>query len=57
MDYHPQVCQPMKTALTESAAGIAAKYHVERSWLDAHVADLMNRFANRPICFGCLPST
>ncbi len=36
-------------ALRESQAGIVATYGVEPAWLEAHIADLNRRFANRAL--------
>ncbi|MCB0003697.1 MAG: mannitol-1-phosphate 5-dehydrogenase, partial [Anaerolineae bacterium] len=36
-------------ALAESKAGIVAEYGVDPGWLDAHIADLTRRFANRAL--------
>jgi mannitol-1-phosphate 5-dehydrogenase len=36
-------------ALAESKAGIVAAHGVEPAWLDAHIADLTRRFANRAL--------
>ncbi len=37
------------TALAESKAGIVAAHGVDPAWLDAHIADLTRRFANRAL--------
>lgn len=36
-------------ALAESKSGIVAAYNVEAAWLEAHIADLTRRFANRAL--------
>jgi len=39
----------LEGALAESRAGIVAAYGADPAWLEAHVADLMRRFANRAL--------
>lgn len=45
----PEVRRVMEGALAESTAGIVARYGADRAWLETHVADLLARFANRPL--------
>ena len=39
----------LEQALRESRRGIVAEYGVEDAWLEAHVADLLQRFSNRAL--------
>ena len=43
----PEIRAILEAALDESVRGIAAVYGADESWLRAHVADLLARFANR----------
>ncbi len=45
----PAIRRELDGALAESVAGIVAHYGADRAWLEAHVADLVIRFANRPL--------
>ncbi len=45
----PAVRPDFEQALTESKAGIVARYGVEPAWLEAHITDLTRRFANRAL--------
>lgn len=44
-----QIRPILEQALTESRDGIVAEYGVESGWLDRHVKDLLERFANRSL--------
>jgi mannitol-1-phosphate 5-dehydrogenase len=39
----------LERALTESKAGIVASYGVEPAWLEAHIAEILRRFANHAL--------
>lgn len=43
----PEVRRMLDGGLSESVAGIAARFQADRAWLQAHVDDLMGRFANQ----------
>ncbi|MEZ4770907.1 MAG: ARMT1-like domain-containing protein [Caldilineales bacterium] len=43
----PTIRPLFEEALAESKAGIVAAHGVDPAWLDAHIADLTRRFANR----------
>ena len=45
----PSIRRWFEAALTESKAGIVAAHGVDPAWLDAHIADLTRRFANRAL--------
>ena len=45
----PAIRAQFDAALGESKASIVAVYGVEMAWLDAHIADLTRRFANRAL--------
>ncbi len=45
----PSIRPWFEAALAESKAGIVAAYGVAPAWLDAHIADLIRRFANRAL--------
>jgi mannitol-1-phosphate 5-dehydrogenase len=45
----PSIHPWFKAALAESKAGIVAAHRVDPAWLDAHIADLTHRFANRAL--------
>lgn len=45
----PLVRKEFDAALAESKASIVAVYGVDVGWLDAHIADLTRRFANRAL--------
>lgn len=45
----PAIRAQFDAALAESKASIVAVYGVELAWLDAHIADLTRRFANRAL--------
>jgi mannitol-1-phosphate 5-dehydrogenase len=45
----PAVRNEFGAALAESKASIVAVYGVDIAWLDAHIADLTRRFANRAL--------
>lgn len=45
----PSVYALLEAALIESRQGIVAEYDVSDSWLEAHVRDLLRRFANRAL--------
>ncbi len=45
----PTVRREFDAALAESKASIVAVYGVDVAWLDAHIADLTRRFANRAL--------
>jgi mannitol-1-phosphate 5-dehydrogenase len=44
-----EIRAPLEQALAEAKAGIVAAYDVEGAWLQAHVDDLLRRFANRAL--------
>lgn len=44
-----KIRQKVEKALEESRQGIVAEYGVSPDWLDAHVRDLLHRFANRAL--------
>lgn len=43
---HPDVNELLQGGLRESIAGIVSAYAADRSWLEAHVDDLLVRFSN-----------
>jgi mannitol-1-phosphate 5-dehydrogenase len=45
----PSIRAWFEAALAESKAGIIAAHGVDPAWLDAHIADLTQRFANRAL--------
>lgn len=45
----PSIRPWFEAALRESKAGIVAAHGVDAAWLDAHIADLTQRFANRAL--------
>ncbi len=45
----PSIRPWFEAALGESKAGIVAAHGVDPAWLDAHIADLTQRFANRAL--------
>lgn len=45
----PSIRPWFEAALGESKAGIVAAHDVDPAWLDAHIADLTRRFANRAL--------
>lgn len=45
----PSIRPWFEAALAESKAGIVAVHGVDLAWLDAHIADLTRRFANRAL--------
>jgi mannitol-1-phosphate 5-dehydrogenase len=44
-----EVYQAVRQALEEAKAGVVARYGVTPEWLEAHIVDLLRRFANRAL--------
>jgi mannitol-1-phosphate 5-dehydrogenase len=45
----PEIYAMLDKALSEARQGIVAGYGVESAWLEAHIHDLLRRFANRAL--------
>jgi mannitol-1-phosphate 5-dehydrogenase len=45
----PKVRGMLEQVLVESRQGIVMEYEVSAAWLDAHISDLLRRFANRSL--------